>query len=159
MYLCLHACVLLLIQHGVWSWGETIVHKKHDFNKSVDSVHCHLASVLDRARQWGCRTHSASGHFIQWSLSPLGSKYPTALPPAGLICDGQGSINTVMSFTSSRSHFPRSYSSQYSYYTCFYLCEFWVIVHEVGLGFAVEAELEKRILYGVRNEKQWKVQL
>lgn len=59
------------------------------------------------------------------NLQPLGSKYP-------LLCRlrsrlqgrpiRQGSIYTVMSLTSSRSHFPCSYSSQYSY-TCFYLCD------------------------------------
>lgn len=81
---------------------------------------------------------SASGHYSRWS-------------PIFLCSEWQRSIYTVMSLTSSRSHFPRSYSSQYSY-TCFYLCDFWVIVHEVGLGFAAAAELLVYIIWS----RKWK---
>lgn len=55
-------------------------------------------------------------------------------------------------FTSSQSHFPRSYSSQYSY-TRFDLCDVWVVVHEVGLGFAAAAEL---LVYIIIWSPKWK---
>lgn len=63
----------------------------------------------------------------------------------------QWSLKHVMSLPV-QSHFPRSYSSQYSY-TRFDLCDIWVVVHEVGLGFAAAAEL---LVYIIIWSPKWK---
>lgn len=95
---------------------------------------------------WGqCPLPLAS--VVQWGCCKLGLRSLQSVITEIFLCSAQQRwIYTVMSLTSSQSHFPRSYSSQYSY-ICFCLCDIWVIVHEVGLGFAAAAELLVYIIW------------